>query len=118
MPGLIWPASSLFWGFLAKEATKLNYFTVCGGSIADSVTFLSCHLCHIDLDPHFFALAGGYLIQTCRTIFKSVMPSMIFSMPSILRVRMPVSTAAENISATRARSWMSFLISSSAISNS
>jgi len=45
-----------------------------------------------------------YLMQTERTIFRSVNPIMTFSMPSIFRVRMPPSTAAEKISATRARS--------------
>jgi hypothetical protein len=57
-------------------------------------------------------------MQTDRTCFRSVSPIMIFSMPSIFSVRMPLATAATKISATRARSWISFLMSSSAISSS
>ena len=36
-------------------------------------------------------------MQTCRTLFKSVMPSMIFSMPSILSVRMALKGLARCI---------------------
>ena len=48
--------------------------------------------------------ARPYLMQTDRTCFKSVIPIMIFSMPSILRVRIPLSRVLANNSATRARS--------------
>ena len=59
-----------------------------------------------------------YLMHTDRTCFRSVMPSMTFSMPSILSVRIPVSTAAENSSPTRARSWISRFKRSSATNSS
>src|SRR5450830_334583 len=59
-----------------------------------------------------------HLMHTDLTILMSVRPIMIFSMPSIFKVRMPPSTAAAKISATRARSWISFLMPSSAISSS
>jgi hypothetical protein len=56
------------------------------------------------LDTTFLSRSMRHLIHTDRTIFKSVIPIMTFSMPSIFKVRMPPSTAMANSSATRARS--------------
>ena len=47
-------------------------------------------------------MLGLYLMQTDLTCLRSVRPSMIFSMPSIFKVRMPLSTDIEKISARRA----------------
>ena len=70
--------------------TKLTLFTVWRGAGDGSVTFLSAHQCHMAVTPAY------YLMRTDRTIFKSVMPSMIFAVPSILRC-MPSKALARSI---------------------
>src|SRR6185312_1826383 len=59
-----------------------------------------------------------YLMQTERTSLMWVIPARHFSIPSCFSVRMPSSRDWERISATRACSWISFLILSLAIRSS
>ena len=58
------------------------------------------------------------VMQTARTCFMSVRPCNTFIIPSIFSVCMPPETAEVKILTTRARSWMSFLVASSANINS
>ncbi len=68
--------------FVTSETIKLPFLS--------HPTIKKRHFCH--------------LMQTDLTIFRSVSPISTFSMPSIFSVRMPLFTALENNSATRARS--------------